>query len=501
MTPHSGPMMGHKTKFASMLGEKEFAALDLKGLASDSRKVKPGYLFAALAGSKTDGARFVKDAVARGAVAVLGAPTLADEVAALGVRFIADENPRAGLAHLASLFFVGQPEIVAAVTGTKGKSSIVAFLREIWTALGRPAASLGTVGVIGPKGEMPLSHTTPDPIEIHELLARLKQDGVDHLAIEASSHGLDQNRLDGVTIRASGFTNITRDHMDYHPTFEDYLGAKLRLFTEVVQDGGVAVVNADAEHADRFIDAAKARGLKLITVGRKGETIRLDRREDRGGAQALTLHYQQRIYYVELPQAGEFQALNALVAAVLAIGLLKENERGDAAKVFAALEHLKGAPGRMEKVAFAANGAPVYVDYAHTPDSLEKVLEALRPHTAGRLHVVFGCGGDRDKGKRPLMGAVAVRLADDVIVTDDNPRTEDAATIRREILAAAPGAREIGDRADAIRKAVAELKTGDVLVLAGKGHETGQYIKGEVHPFSDREQAIAAAVAVGGRAA
>jgi UDP-N-acetylmuramoyl-L-alanyl-D-glutamate--2,6-diaminopimelate ligase len=284
--------------------------------------------------------------------------------------------------------------------------------------------------------------------------------------------------------------------MDYHPTFEDYLAAKLRLFTEVVKDGGVAVVNADAEHADRFIDAAKARGLKLITVGRKGETIHLDRREDRGGAQALTLHYQSRIFCVDLPQAGEFQASNALVAAGLAIGL-----GDDAAKVFAALEHLKGAPGRMEKVAFAANGAPVYVDYAHTPDSLEKVLEALRPHTAGRLHVVFGCGGDRDKGKRPLMGAIAVKLADDVIVTDDNPRTEDAATIRREILAAAPGAREIGDRAEAIRAAVASLKVGDVLILAGKGHETGQYIKGEVHPFSDREQAIAAAVALGGRAA
>jgi UDP-N-acetylmuramoyl-L-alanyl-D-glutamate--2,6-diaminopimelate ligase len=488
--------MGHKSRIAGMLGVKEIAGLGLTGLASDSRKVKPGYLFAALSGTKTDGARFVKDAVARGAVAVLGAPALADEVAALGVRFIADENPRAGLAHLASLFFTGQPEIVAAVTGTKGKSSIVAFLREIWTALGRPAASLGTVGVVGPKGEMALAHTTPDPVEIHELLARLEQDGVDHLAIEASSHGLDQHRLDGVTISGCGFTNITRDHMDYHPTFEDYLTAKLRLFTEVVKDGGVAVVNADAEHAVRFIEAAKARGLKLVTVGRKGDTIRLDRREDRGGAQALTLHYGTRIFYVELPQAGEFQASNALVAAGLAIGLGE-----DAGKVFAAFERLKGAPGRMEKVALAASGAPVYVDYAHTPDSLEKVLEALRPHTAGRLHLVFGCGGDRDKGKRPLMGAIAVKLADDVIVTDDNPRTEDPAAIRREILAAAPGAREIGDRAQAIRAAVADLKTGDVLVLAGKGHETGQYINGEVHPFSDREQAMAAAIALGGRAA
>ncbi|MEY4964681.1 MAG: UDP-N-acetylmuramoyl-L-alanyl-D-glutamate--2,6-diaminopimelate ligase [Pseudomonadota bacterium] len=479
-----------------MAGVKDFTGLGLTGLASDSRKVKPGYLFAALAGTKTDGAKFVKDAVARGAVAVLGAPELAEEVAALGVKFIADENPRLGLARYAAAFFDAQPDTVAAVTGTKGKSSIVAFLREIWTALGKPAASLGTVGVVGPNGAIPLSHTTPDPVEIHDLLARLKTDGVEHLAIEASSHGLDQHRLDGVVISACGFTNITRDHMDYHSTFEDYLAAKLRLFSEVVQKGGVAVVNADAEHADAFIAAAKARGLKLMTVGRKGDTIHLDRREDRGGAQALTLHYQGQIFYVELPQAGDFQASNALVAAGLAIGLGE-----DAGKVFAALEHLKGAPGRMEKVAFAAKGAPIYVDYAHTPDSLEKVLQALRPHTANRLHVVFGCGGDRDKGKRPLMGAIALKLADDVIVTDDNPRTEDAATIRAEIMAAAKGAREIGDRADAIRAAVADLKAGDVLVIAGKGHETGQYIKGEVYPFSDRQQALTAALAVGGRAA
>ena len=491
MTPHSGAIVGHTTRNAAMVGVKEFA-----GITSDSRKVKPGYLFAALTGSKTDGARFVKDAVARGAIAVLGAPAIADTVAAAGVRFIADENPRAGLAQFAAAYFAAQPETVAAVTGTKGKSSIVAFLREIWTALGKPAASLGTVGVVGPNGAVPLSHTTPDPVEIHELLARLKAEGVEHLAIEASSHGLDQHRLDGVVISACGFTNISRDHMDYHPTFEHYLQAKLRLFTEVVKVGGVAVVNADADHADRFIAAAKARGLRLITVGRKGETIHLDRREDRGGAQALELHYQGKLFYVELPQAGEFQASNALVAAGLAIGL-----GGDAGKVFAALEHLKGAPGRMEKVAFAAKGAPIYVDYAHTPDSLEKILEALRPHTANRLHVVFGCGGDRDKGKRPLMGAIAVRLADDVIVTDDNPRTEDAAEIRQQILAAAPGAREIGDRAEAIRTAVADLGAGDVLVIAGKGHETGQYVRGEVLAFSDREQAVADAVALGGRAA
>jgi UDP-N-acetylmuramoyl-L-alanyl-D-glutamate--2,6-diaminopimelate ligase len=468
---------------------------DFTGLTSDSRKVKPGYLFAALAGTKIDGAKFVQDAVARGASAVLGTPALESDVAALGVTFISSENPRLCLARYAAAFYDAQPEAVAAVTGTKGKSSIVAFLREIWTALGKPAASLGTVGVIAPKGVMPLSHTTPDPVEIHELLATLKADGVDHLAIEASSHGLDQHRLDGVRISGCGFTNITRDHMDYHATFEDYLAAKLRLFGEVVEQGGVAVVNADADHADRFIEAARARKLRLITVGMEGDTIRLVSLTGHGDAQKLQVVYADGTYDIDLPLAGTFQASNALVAAGLAIGLGEE-----AGNVFAALEHLKGAPGRMEKVAFV-NGAPIYVDYAHTPDSLQKVLEALRPHTQNRLHVVFGCGGDRDRGKRPLMGAVAVKLADDVIVTDDNPRSEEPAAIRAEILAAATGAREIGNRAQAIQKAVAELQVGDVLVIAGKGHETGQQIKGEVYPFSDREQAVAAALAAGGRGA
>ena len=476
------------------------AVKDFTGLTSDSRQVKPGYLFAALAGSKTDGARFVADAVARGAVAVLARPEVEAQAAALGVTFIADDNPRAGLARFAAAFFAAQPGMVAAVTGTKGKSSIVAFLREIWTALGKPAASLGTVGVIGPKGEMPLSHTTPDPVEIHRLLAALKKDGVEHLAIEASSHGLDQYRLDGVRISGAGFTNITRDHMDYHHTFQDYLAAKLRLFSDVVAADGIAVINADAEHADAFVDAASKRGLQILTVGETGETIRLTGRREEGEAQALTLRHAGKTYNVQLPLAGAFQASNALVAAGLAIGLLEEDEREDADKVFAALENLKGAPGRMEKVAFAVGGAPIYVDYAHTPDSLEKVLQALRPHTAGKLHVVFGCGGDRDKGKRPLMGQIASALADTVIVTDDNPRSEDAAVIRQAILREAPAAREIGDRAEAIRAAIAALKAGDVLVIAGKGHETGQYVGTEIRPFSDREEAVKAALALGGRA-
>jgi UDP-N-acetylmuramoyl-L-alanyl-D-glutamate--2,6-diaminopimelate ligase len=343
---------------------------------------------------------------------------------------------------------------------------------------------------------MTLNHTTPDPVEIHALLAKLKKDGVEHLALEASSHGLDQFRLDGVKIAAAGFTNITRDHMDYHGGFPHYLAAKLRLVDEVVQPDGVVVINRDAEHAERFIAAAKDRELRLITVGETGDTIRLISREERGEAQALTIAFAGKNYALLLPLAGAFQASNALVAAGLAIGLGE-----DAAKVFASLAHLKGAPGRMEKVAYSAQGAPIYVDYAHTPDSLEKVLQALRPHTQGKLHVLFGCGGDRDKGKRPLMGQIAAALADDVIVTDDNPRSEDPAAIRAQILAAANGAREIGDRREAIKTAIASLQPGDVLVLAGKGHESGQYVGDQVLPFSDREEAVKAAVGSGGRPA
>jgi UDP-N-acetylmuramoyl-L-alanyl-D-glutamate--2,6-diaminopimelate ligase len=479
-----------------MVAAKDFTGLDLKGLTSDSRKVEPGYLFAALPGTKTDGARFLREAVAKGARAVLARPEIAAEARALGVSFIGDDNPRLRLAQMAAEFYGAQLGTVAAVTGTKGKSSIVAFLREIWTLSGKTAASLGTVGMVGPKGEIPLDNTTPDPVEIHRLLAELKRDGVDHLAIEASSHGLDQYRLDGVFVRAAAFTNLTRDHLDYHRTFEDYLKAKLRLFTEVVAEGGVAVVNHDAEHADAFIKAARKRDLTLITTGETGETIKLVSRQEQGEAQALVISYQGKTYPVLLPLAGAFQASNALVAAGLAIGLGE-----DAEKTFAALGQLKGAPGRLEKVAFAVSGAPIYVDYAHTPDSLEKVLQALRPHTPNRLHVMFGCGGDRDKGKRPLMGQIAMALADDVIVTDDNPRSEDPAIIRREVLAAAPSAREIGDRAQAIRAAIASLQAGDVLVLAGKGHESGQYVKDKVLPFSDREEAVKVALSLGGRAA
>jgi UDP-N-acetylmuramoyl-L-alanyl-D-glutamate--2,6-diaminopimelate ligase len=475
----------------AMRASKEFS-----GLAADSREVRPGYLFAALAGVRADGADYIKDAVGRGAAAVLGRPELGARARELGVRFIAEENPRLALARRAAAFFDAQPKTVAAVTGTNGKTSVSVFLRQIWSALGKEAASLGTIGVVTSKGERTLKQTTPDPIDLHRLLAELKHEGIEHLAMEASSHGLDQYRLDGVDISAAAFTNITRDHLDYHSTFEHYLTSKLRLFAEVVRGDGVAVVNADAGHAGLFVDAARRRGLQIVTVGEKGETLKLESCAPRGDGQTLQIVFAGARHKIDLPLAGSFQASNAMVAAGLAVGL------GDEPKlVFAALEKITGAPGRLERVAVTANGAPVYVDYAHTPDALQTVLTAIRPHVAGRLHIVFGCGGDRDRGKRPLMGAAASKFADCVIVTDDNPRSEKPSLIRKEILANCPGAQEIGDRATAIRVGVAALKTGDVLVIAGKGHEAGQIVCGETRPFSDRDEAIKAARTLGGDAA
>ena len=371
------------------------------------------------------------------------------------MRFIAEENPRLALARRAAAFFDAQPKTVAAVTGTNGKTSVSVFLRQIWTEMNYSAASLGTIGVITANDEIPLKQTTPDPIELHRLLADLKRDGIDHLAVEASSHGLDQYRLDGVEIAAVGFTNITRDHFDYHPTFEHYLASKLRLVTEVVRADGVVVVNADAEYADHFVEAARARGLSIVTVGTKGETLTLVSATPRADGQTLHIAHNGETIVVNLPLAGSFQASNALVAAGLAIAL-----GDDAKRVLSALEKIKGAPGRLEHVATAKSGAPIYVDYAHTSDALETVLSAIRPHVANRLHVVFGCGGDRDKGKRPLMGAAAAKFADDVIVTDDNPRGENPAQIRKEILPACSGATEIGDRAGLIRAGSGCFETG-----------------------------------------
>ncbi len=463
------------------------------GLASDSRAVKPGYLFAALPGSRADGGAFIADAVRRGAVIVLGMPSLRAEAEAAGAHFIADANPRRRLAEIAADYFGAQPDTVVAITGTSGKTSVAVFLRQIWAREGRRAASLGTIGLITPAGQVSLDHTTPDAITLHRLLAELKHDGVEHLALEASSHGLDQFRLDGVRVAAAGFTNIGRDHMDYHPDFAHYLAAKLRLF-ELVADQGVAAVNADAAHADAFIHAARKRQLKLVTVGASGETLRLVSCRPEGEGQLLEIAHAGIEYRVKLPLVGAFQAANALLAAGISTGL------GDPlADVFGVLAELKGPPGRLEKVAYGRQGSPIYVDYAHKPDALETVLRALRPHVAGRLHLVFGCGGDRDRGKRVIMGRIAARLADRTIVTDDNPRTEDAAEIRRQIREGCPDAVEIGDRAEAICAAIAALAAGDALVVAGKGHEAEQIIGDVARPFSDRAEVLKAALAEGGR--
>jgi UDP-N-acetylmuramoyl-L-alanyl-D-glutamate--2,6-diaminopimelate ligase len=457
------------------------------GLAMDSRAVRPGDLFFALAGSKTDGARFIDSAVAASAVAIAGDHP---PHGGLSIPFVTTPNPRRALALAAAKFYPRQPGTIAAVTGTSGKTSVAAFARQIWLRLGHASASIGTIGLVSPKRTIYGSLTTPDPIALHRQLDEIAGEGVTHLAFEASSHGLDQFRLDGVRINAGGFTNLSRDHMDYHPDVAHYLAAKLRLF-ELVAPDGAAVISADHDCSQAVIDAARAKNLRIITVGGKGdgrgEGIALVAAEIDGFAQKLTLEHRSQKYAVRLPLVGEFQIENALVAAGLAIGT-----GSDAKAVFAALEHLEGAKGRLERVG-ERNGAPIFVDYAHKPDALAKALQALRPYAKRKLVVVFGAGGDRDAGKRPLMGEIAVANADSVIVTDDNPRSENPQAIRAAILQTAKGANDIGDRADAIRAAIASLQPGDALLVAGKGHETGQIVGDRVLPFSDHD-AVAAAL-------
>ncbi len=464
-------------------------AVVVNGLAVDSRVVKPGNVFFALAGSRTDGARFIDAAIAAGAVAVA-----ADHPpeGSRGVPFVITPNPRRALALAAAKFYPRQPQTIAAVTGTSGKTSVAAFTRQIWERLGHVSASIGTIGLVSPKRTVYGSLTTPDPIALHRQLDEIASDGVTHLAFEASSHGLDQFRLDGVRIAAGGFTNLSRDHMDYHPDVAHYLAAKLRLFRDLVAPGGAAVISADHDCSAEAIDAARSRHLRIIAVGRKadgaGDGIRLVEAFIEGFAQQLTLEHRGRKYTIRLPLVGEFQIENALVAAGLAIGTGSESDA-----VFASLEHLEGAKGRLERVG-ERNGAPIFVDYAHKPDALAKVLQALRPYARRKLVVILGAGGDRDSGKRPIMGAIAAENADQVIVTDDNPRSEDPAAIRAAILAAAKGASEIGDRAEAIRAGIAALQPGDALLIAGKGHEIGQIVGDKTLPFSDHE-AVAAALA------
>ncbi|MCD2181768.1 UDP-N-acetylmuramoyl-L-alanyl-D-glutamate--2,6-diaminopimelate ligase [Rhizobium sp. GN54] len=456
------------------------AATEIGGISADSRKVSPGDLFVALHGSKADGTVYAADAVSRGAAAIVTGRGAKVEAA---VPVLAVDDPRRFLALAAARYFGRQPETMVAVTGTAGKTSVASFTRQIWAHAGHAAAMIGTTGVTAPGREDYGSLTTPDPVSLHRLLAELADAGVTHAAMEASSHGLDQSRLDGVRLSAAAFTNLGRDHMDYHPTVEHYLAAKMRLFDTLLPKGAPAVIFSDDEWSKAAVEAATKAGLDVRTVGRKGDYLSLKRVEHFRHKQMAEVHVGDDIYEIHIPLAGDFQIANALVAAGLAMST------GVPAKdAMAALGHLVGASGRLELVGHTKAGALAYVDYAHKPDALENVLSSVRPFTSGRVIVVFGCGGDRDKGKRPIMGEIATRLADVVIVTDDNPRSEVPEVIRSEIMAAARGATEIGDRAEAIGAAVAMLSAGDTLIVAGKGHEEGQTIGSVTLPFSDHAE-------------
>ncbi|MBV8090937.1 MAG: UDP-N-acetylmuramoyl-L-alanyl-D-glutamate--2,6-diaminopimelate ligase [Alphaproteobacteria bacterium] len=457
---------------------------EIAGLSANSRNVRPGFLFAALPGTRLDGRNFAADAVDRGAVAILTttAAGLRLPERAAHVPILTDANPHKRLALLAARFYGRQPLTIVAVTGTNGKTSVVHFTREIWTVLGKPAASLGTLGLSTPGGRRPGALTTPDPVALHGELAALADEGIEHVALEASSHGLDQFRLDGVAVAAAAFTNLTRDHLDYHGDIARYRAAKDRLFTALLTPGATAVLNADCGEFSRLAALCQENGHPVLAYGtRQGADLRLLACRPDARSQLLQLEILGRRCEQSLPLVGEFQAMNALAALGLVIA-----SGGPVDGASAALGQLTGVPGRLQFVA-ERNGGAIIVDYAHTPDALATVLRALRPHTRGRLVALFGAGGDRDPGKRPLMGAVGARLADQVYITDDNPRSESPAEIRRAVLAAAPGAVEIGDRRLAIEAAIAELTLGDVLVIAGKGHETGQIIGSETYHFDDAE--------------
>ncbi|ACB94337.1 UDP-N-acetylmuramoyl-L-alanyl-D-glutamate--2,6-diaminopimelate ligase [Beijerinckia indica] len=464
-----------------------FGAREIAGLACDSRLVAKDQVFFAVPGTKADGLTYAPEAVRRGALAVVTEQSASVPFETAALVKVADV--RSALAIASARFYARQPETVVAVTGTSGKTSVAAFARQIWASLGFKAASVGTLGVVAPDGASYGGLTTPDPISLHRTLDELAGAGVTHLALEASSHGLDQHRLDYVRLKAAGFTNLSRDHLDYHPTLEAYFQAKLLLFTHVLPADGTVVVDADSSAGHEVIDVAKARGLKVFSLGFAGETLHLLEARPEAAATLLRLTFAGKDWALRLPLVGSFQAANALMAAGLCIST---GAAPDA--VFAALERLEGAPGRLEKVG-ERRGASIFVDYAHKPDALEKALQALRPFTQKRLIVIFGCGGDRDAGKRPLMGEIAARLADHVIVTDDNPRSEDPDLIRKAILQGAgsgPHIREIGDREAAIKSGIGMLEPGDLLLIAGKGHETGQILADRTLPFSDRDCARAA---------
>ncbi len=494
--------MGQTTKSLAELGltPQGGRLLRVTGLATDSRAVAPGNLFAALPGTRVHGATFLPGVLDQGAVAVLtdaeGARIAAPLIAGRDVALVVAENPRAALAGAAALWFGAQPATMVAVTGTNGKTSVSSFARQIWLALGHAAVNLGTTGVEG-AWEAPLAHTTPDPLTLHRVLAQAAGHGITHAAMEASSHGLDQHRLDGVHLRAAGFTNFTQDHLDYHQTFEAYFAAKMALFDRVLPDDGVAVVNIDDPKGAEVAQIAAARGVRVIRTGRSADAdLRLDAQRFDATGQDLRFTWGGRPHQVRLGLIGGFQAENVLVAAGMVIGA--GAAPGD---VFAVLPRLVTVRGRMQLAATRGNGATVFVDYAHTPDAVATALRALRPHVMGRLVAIIGAGGDRDRTKRPLMGQAAAQHADVVIVTDDNPRSEDPGTIRAAVILGCPDASEVADRAEAILRGVDALMPGDALLVCGKGHETGQIVGDTVYPFDDVEQASVAVAALEGRPA
>ena len=469
------------------------------GIAVDSRLVKDGFLFAAMPGSKVHGAEFIQYALRMGAAAVLtdakGFDIAADLMAEAGVAVVVTDDPRETLARTAALYFGAQPSTMIAVTGTNGKTSVSTFVRQMWIEMGQAAINLGTTGVEG-AWTASLKHTTPEPITLHKVLAEAAANGITHGAMEASSHGLDQRRLDGVTLKAAGFTNFTQDHLDYHQTFEAYFDAKAALFSRVLPEDGTAVINIDDPKGVDMVAIARARGCEVITVGRDGGDLHLTAQRFDATGQDLRFEWAGKTYQKRLDLIGGFQADNVLLAAGLVIAC------GAApADVFDTFPHLTTVRGRMQLAATRDNGAAVFVDFAHTPDALAIALSAMRPHVMGRLVAIVGAGGDRDNTKRPLMGAAAKANADMVFVTDDNPRSEDPATIRAAVMLGAPEAVEVGDRAEAILRGVDALGPGDALLIAGKGHESGQVVGDDILPFDDVEQASVAVAALDGRLA
>lgn len=453
---------------------------EINGLAVHSADVAPGYLFAALKGSEADGADYLQEAIANGAAAVLAGEPLKTHA---GVPVISDANPRRRLAFAAARFYRRQPRTVVAVTGTNGKTSVAWFVRLLWEELEARAASVGTLGVLAGDEQQALSHTTPQPVELHRVLADLAEQGFEHAVVEASSHGLDQHRLDGARLAAAAFTNLSRDHFDYHDTIEDYFEAKMKLFRDVLEPGGVAVLNADSRAFPEVVEICRGADHRILSYGRHGANFRVAGHRSNGSCQTIELEIGGHRDTVRLPLVGDFQAWNVLCALGLVVGA-----GADFDAAVAALPRLRGVPGRIQEVT-ELNGGRVFVDYAHTPDALESCLRALRPHARNHLTVVFGCGGDRDRGKRPVMGRIACAFADRVIVTDDNPRYEDPARIRTEVMAGCDRAVEVPGRAEAIELAVAGLGDGDVLLIAGKGHESNQIVGDQLLPFDDAKAA------------